>query len=422
MQSEFERNLEKYAEVIVKVGLNIQPGQRLVIGPPLYGSPGTELETAPLVRLIAMKAYQAGAKIVDVMWSDDHLDLIRFQHAPRDSFEEFPTWKVREAIEAAKAGDALLMIVSPNYGLFDGQDPALLDQSFNVLTKHMKPFLDLRGKLAMNFSIVAGPVKRWADKVFPDLPEEKRTFQLWDAVFEVCRVKHPDPVSSWKEHNAELQTWRDYLNSRQYNGLHMTASGTDLRLGLPDGHLWIAGSMTTQSGINFIANIPTEEVFTLPHKDKVDGFVKLTWPLDIEMGSIDGLTLTFSSGKVVKATAEQGDVDILHNWLEIDETFNQLGEVALVPHSSPISQSGQQFHNLLFDENASSHLALGNAYRFCIEGGEKMSDDEFIKAGGNISQDHFDFMIGSENMDVDGITDDGSNEPIMHGGEWAFDI
>ncbi len=418
MKSEFDQNLEKYAEVIVKVGLNIQPGQRLVIGPPLLGYLGTELEAAPLVRVIATKAYQAGAKLVDVMWRDDHLELIRLQHAPRDSFDEFPTWRATGAIETAKAGDSLLILVSPNYGLYEDQNPDLISKLSDVLGKHMKPFMDLRGKYAMNFSIAAAPVKRWADKVFPDLPEENRIPQFWDAVFEVCRVKHPDPVSAWNDHVADLKARCDSLNSRNYSALHFKASGTDLRLGLPDGHIWKGGAESTQSGIDFIGNIPAEEIFTLPHKDKVEGFVRLTKPI----GTIEGLTFTFSEGKVVKTSVEQGDEDIVDNWLELDETFRQLGEVALVPHSTPISKIGIPFHNILFDENASCHLALGNAYRFCIEGGEEMSDEEFIKAGGNNSHGHVDFLIGSEEMDVDGISDDGSAEPIMRGGEWAFDV
>jgi len=416
MQSEFEKNLEKYAEVIVKVGLNIQPGQRLVIGPP-YGFLGTELETAPLVRLIAAKAYQAGARLVDVMWNDEQLEIIRLQYAPRDSFEEYPSWRAEAAIEAAKAGDALLLLISPNSDLFADQDQELMGKTDGIGRRCMKPFMDLRGKRAMNFVMAAAPIKGWADKVFPDLSPVDRLAQFWETVFEFCRVDQPDPVSAWKEHNADLQVRRDYLNSKQYTGLHMTTSGTDLRLGLPIGHIWIAGSDFTQSGIEHYANFPTEEIFTMPHKDLVDGFVTQTTPHPW----VEGLVLTFSKGKVVKATAKEGE-ELVHQGLEVDDGAQQLGEVALVPNSNPISRSGRIYYNLLFDENASCHLALGNAYRFCIENGEEMSLEEFLDAGGNNSQVHKDFMIGSEEMDVDGIRDDGSAEPIMRGGEWAFDV
>jgi len=417
MTTEFEQKLEKYAEVIVKVGLNIQPGQRLVIGPPMWGTFGTELEFAPLVRLIATKAYQVGARLVDVLWRDDQLQLIRLGHAPRDSFEEFPTWRADGAIEAAKAGDALLLIFAPNHFLFADQD---LDLSFKVVStglKYMKPFLDLRGKRAMSFVIVSAVSDGWANIIYPDLPPEDRKGQLWEAVFETCRINQPDPVSAWKKHTSKLGVRLNNLNNRQYTGLHLTASGTDLKLGLPEGHIWRSANFTTQSGIDFITNIPTEEIFTVPHKDKTEGVVTSTKP----MGLIDGLSLTFANGKVVKASARKGE-ELLHKNLETDNGAKQLGEVALVPHSSPISQSGLLFQNLLFDENAACHLALGNAYRFCVESGEEMSDEEFSQAGGNNSQIHNDFMIGSDEMDVGGIRADGSTEPIMRGGEWAFDV
>ena len=417
MTTDFEKKLEKYAEVIVKVGLNIQPGQRLLIGPPMFGTFGTELEFVPLVRLIATKAYQAGASLVDVMWRDDQLSLIRLGHAPHDSFEEFPIWRADGAIEAANAGDAILMIVAPNHFLFADQDPDLGNKVFRTGLKYMKPFKDLRGKRAMNFAIVAAVSDGWADIVYPDLSPEDRKGQLWETVFETCRVNQPDPVLAWKEHVFELGARCEFLNGRKYSTLHLTASGTDLRVGLPAGHVWRGGSLTTQSDIEFIANIPTEEVFTIPHNSKTSGVVSSTRP----MGLVEGLSLTFSDGKVVKASAKKGE-DGLHKLLETDAGSSNLGEVALVPHSSPISQSGLLFNNLLFDENASCHLALGNAYRFCIEGGEEMSDEEFMRAGCNNSQLHIDFMIGSDEMDVDGLKEDGSVEPVIRGGEWAFDV
>ena len=417
MTTEFEHKLEKYAEVIVKVGLNIQPGQRLLIGPPMWGAFGTELEFVPLVRLVAKKAYQAGASLVDVMWRDDQLSLIRLGHAPPDSLEEFPAWRSDGAIDAAKAGDAILMIFAPNQFLFADQDLDLDNKVFRTGMKHMKPFLDLRGKRAMSFAIVAAVSEGWADIVYPDLPPEDRKGQLWETVFETCRVNQSDPVLAWKEHVFELETRCKFLNGKKYSTLHLTASGTDLRVGLPAGHVWMGGSLTTQNGIEFVANIPTEEIFSIPHKDKTEGVVTSTKP----MGLIDGLSLTFSNGKVIKASARKGE-ELLYKYLETDNGVKHLGEVALVPHSSPISQSRLLFENLLFDENASCHLALGNAYRFCLEGGEEMLDEEFSQAGGNNSHLHIDFMIGSDEMDVDGIKEDGSTEPIMRGGELAFDV
>lgn len=420
MQASFEGKLEKYAELIVKVGVNLQPGQRLLIGPPIYGYLGTELEAAPLVRLIAAKAYQAGARLVEVIWRDDQLKLIRLQGAPRDSFKEYPTWRAEAAIEAAGRGDALLFIASEDQALFIGQDPALMEEACATGMKHMKPFLELRGKKAMNFAYAAAPVQGWADFVFPDLPPQERLPRLWEKVFEVCRVNQPDPLEAWKAHVAQLTARKEYLNRKAYPELHFRAPGTDLRMNLPEGHIWVSGSLTSRSGIEHVANIPTEEIFTLPHKDRVNGVVTLSIPYQAQAGLVDKMRLVFSEGKVVEYSAEQGE-DIVGAWLEMDEGVKHLGEVALVPHSSPISQSGTTFYDVLFDENASCHLALGNAYQFCLAGGEEMSAEEFSRAGGNSSADHIDFMIGSEKMDVDGIQADGSAEPILRGGEWAFE-
>jgi len=419
MSSEFERNLDKYAEVIVRVGLNLQPGQRLLIGMPMFGVYGTPLELAPLVRLIVAQAYQAGARLVDVMWNDDQLRLIRFQHAPRDSFEEFPTWRADGVFEVAKAGDAVLAIYAEDPDLLVKQDLTLITTVHQTGFKHAKPFSDLRGKNAMNWVVITAPVDGWPEKVFPDLPPEDRKAQFWDTIFEICRVKQPDPVSAWKDHANELAARSNYLNHKRYAALKLTAPGTDLTVGLPRGHIWRSGCMTSQTGIDFTANIPTEEIFTIPHKDKTAGVVTATKPLSYGGSLVEDFSLTFSAGRVVKATAKRGE-ESLHRLLEMDEGANRLGEVALVPHSSPISQSGLLFYNILIDENASNHIALGRAYEFGLEGGEAMSGDEFAAAGGNHSLVHIDCMIGSGEMDVDGLTADGAAEPIMRGGEWAF--
>ena len=421
MTSDFERNLEKYAEVIVKVGVNLQPGQRLIIGPPISIELGVLLETAPLVRMIAAKAYQAGAKLVDVIWWDLELDLIRLKHAPRDSFEEYSTWASKGAIDAAQAGDALLSLISPDHALFAGQDTNLITKTYETRLKHTKPFMDLRGQKAMNYARVFGPIKPWADKIYPDLPAEDRLIRFWEDVFEICRINTPDPLRAWENHIIELKTRRDAMNDRRYTGLHFRAPGTDLRVGLPEGHLWHAATMTTQSGIEFTTNIPTEEVFTMPHRDKVEGEVTLTRTVGDPRGDIEGLKLKFSGGKVVEVSAETGEGHIRERIATIAGA-NQLGEVALVPHSTPISQTGRIFYHALYDENASCHIALGNAYKLCIEGGENLSEEEFHAVGGNTSSVHSDFMIGSPEMDVDGLTGSGSMEPLMRSGEWAFDV
>jgi aminopeptidase len=284
----------------------------------------------------------------------------------------------------------------------------------------MKPFEDLRVKNAMNWTVVTAPVDGWTDSVFPDLPPQSRKARLWDTLFDVCRTKEDDPVYAWTSHVTELKARSDHLNQKRYSALELRAPGTNLRIGLPRGHVWKCARMTTQGGIEFTANIPTEEIFTIPHKDLTEGVVTTTIPRSLEGVFMEQITLTFSQGRVVKATARKGE-ESLRRLLETDEGIKHLGEVALVPHSTPISNTGLVFHNVLIDENASNHIALGRAYRFSLENGEAMSDEEFAEAGGNDSLGHVDCMIGSGEMDVDGLKEDGTAEPIMRKGEWAFD-
>ncbi len=419
MSSEFGQNLENYVEVILKLGLNLQKGQRLLIGILGIGTP--LLELAPFVELITKKAYQMGAKFVEVIWNDPQLHLIRFQHAPRDSFEEFPTWISNAYLEFAEKGDAILQLCANIPDLFVDQDPELMAIRSKTAAKHFKPFNDLRSKNATNWTVVAAPVDGWTDKVFPDLPPNNRKAKLWEIIFEICRIKYDDPVLAWQDHINQLAVRSNYLNQRQYVALKLVAPGTDLKIGLPKRHIWLSGSMTNQNGIDFTANIPTEEVFTLPHKDKTEGVVTATKPLYYKGSQIEDFTLTFSKGKVIKATAVKGQ-EFLDQFIKFDEGMSRLGEIALVPHSSPISQSGLLFYNGLIDENASCHIALGRGYSFCLENGEKMSDEEFMTAGGNVSLIHMDFMIGSGEMNIDGFTEDGTAEPIMRKGEWAFEV
>ena len=421
MSSEFEKNLDKYAEVIVKVGLNLQPGQRLLIGKPTANSNGTPLELAPLIRLIATKAYQIGARLVDVMWDDEQLRLIRFQYSPRDSFEEFPNWRTDAALKVAKAGDAMLTITGHNPKLLIKQDPELITTAQQTYLKHNEPILDLVTKNALNWLVIAAPVEGWMDKVFPNLPPDKRKAKFWDTLFDICRVKKYDPISAWNDHINQLDARSKYLTLKNYKVLKFIAPGTNLNIELPKGHIWQGATVTSQNGIKFSANIPTEEIFTIPHKDKTEGVVTATKPLSYGGSLIEGFSLTFSQGRVVKVTAKKGE-NFLQNLIETDEGARRLGEVALVPHSSPISQTGLLFYNTLIDENASNHIALGSGIKYSIKNGEKMSDNEFASAGGNNSRIHIDLMIGSGEMDVDGIMEDGKVEPIMRNGEWTFEI
>lgn len=421
MSSEFEQNLDKYADVIIKVGLNLQPGQRLLIGAPIFSDTYAPIELAPLVRLIVAKAYKVGARFVDVMWIDYQLQLLRYKYAPKDSFEEFPSWRTDLVHDMGKSGDAILVIYAENPDLLINEDPELINVSQQTFFKHMAPIMDLVVQNTMNWAVITAPIDGWVDKFFPDIPPDKRKDKLWDIIFDICRIKHKDPVSAWQDHVNQLASRSNYLNQKEYMSLKFTATGTNLTIGLPKGHMWHSGSMTSQNGITFTANIPTEEVFTIPHKDKTEGVVKGTKPLYYSGSLVENYTLTFSKGKIVEVVAKKGE-DLLRNLIETDEGASYLGEIALVPHSSPISQSGLLYYNILIDENASNHIALGRGYKFSFKDGEKLSDEEFAALGGNNSLIHIDCMFGSGEMDVDGILDDGNAEPIMRKGEWAFDV
>ncbi len=419
--SEFDQKLEKYAEVLVKVGLNLQAGQRLIIGVPAFGVDGTLLESSPLIRKVAQIAYQNGAKFVAVNWDDEELHRIRVQYAGLDTMSETATWKTDIAVEYIENGDALMAVLAQNPDLMSGLDAEKVQaKSAAEAVQFHKMFAKISGGLT-NWLAVASSVTGWATKIFPNSHPEEAKSKLWDVIFEACRINRDDPVAGWHMHVAELAKRCDYLNNKKYVMLKYGAPGTDLTVGLPDNHIWHSGSLMAQNGIEYVANIPTEEVFTMPHKDQVDGVVTASKPLSYGGSLIDKFQLKFSEGVVVNATAEVGQT-ALDNILNTDEESRSLGEVALVPHSSPISQSNILFYNTLFDENASNHLALGNAYRFSMEDGEGMSAEEFASAGGNESMTHADFMIGSAEMDVDGVRGDGTSEPIMRNGEWAFDV
>lgn len=412
MKDDFERNLEKYAEVIVKVGLNLQPDQRLIIS--------TLLEAYPLIRKVTQAAYLAGAKFVGVVWSDEELDRIRVQHAALETMNEYANWKTDAVIEYINNGDAVLAARMQYPDLMDGLH---LEKVKAYQKNCAEQEYKRRSKLAAcetNWSVAGSPTISWATKVFPDSAPEEAVSQLWDAIFTMCRINQDDPVNGWQRHIAELGQRAAHLNHKQYTALRYTAPGTDLTVGLPSGHVWHSGSLTAQNGIEFVANIPTEEVFTMPHKGRIDGVVTSTKPLSYHGRLITNFRLEFSAGRVVNATAESGQ-ETLDNLLNMDPASRSLGEVALVPHSSPISQSNILFYKTLFDENASSHLALGRAYRFTMAGGETMTAEEFAAVGGNDSMIHVDFMIGSDQMDVDGIIGKGTVDPVMRGGEWAFE-
>jgi len=413
-KKEFENMLEKYADLIVKVGLNLQGAQRLFIW-------AQQLEVAPLVHAVTRSAYQQGSELVSVLWNDDHLNLIRLENAPKDSFDVYPTWKTDARFNNMKRGDATLFIAGRDPDLFKGQDPVLVGKAARAYSKEFKPIMEMVARNSAQWCVVCPPTPAWSAAVFPDASQDNAEEKLWEAVIKTCRLDQPDPVKFWKSYFDQIMIRGEYLTAKKYSALTYKAPGTDLKVGLPEGHLWIGGWDKTEAGVTFAANLPSEEVFTLPHREQTEGTVTATKPLVYQGSLIEDFSLTFSKGKVVDFKARNGQ-DILENILESDPNSRYLGEVALVPHGTPISQLGLAFLNTLYDENASNHLALGNAYRFNLAGGTDISEEEFKAAGGNESITHEDFMFGSGEMDVDGVLPDGSAEPVMRSGEWAFEV
>ena len=409
--------LRKYADLTIRVGLNLQPGQRLAIIGPLANG-GVSLDAAPLVRCLAETAYCAGASYVEAIWGDEALQLVRFSHAPRDSFEATSRWLGPALLEHVQAGDAVLFIFANDPDLLGDRDPEQITSVQLATARAFRPFRDLIAKNATNWTIVAAASAAWARKVFPEAAPDVALARLWGAIASLCRLDNPDPTAAWRAHLAALDARKDRLNARHYSALLYTGPGTNLTIGLPDGHVWITGQSRSRSGILFAANLPTEEVFTMPHKDRVDGIVSATKALSYGGSLIEHLRLRFSGGRIVEASASAGE-EVLRGLLATDEGAARLGEIALVPHGSPISKSGLLFYSTLFDENAASHLAVGSAYKSTLSGGEEMSDEEFEGAGGNRSATHVDFMIGSGELDVDGRHADGTTEPVMRSGEWV---
>lgn len=414
---DFQDQLRAYADLAVNVGLNVRRGQRLLIIGPL-ASGGVSLEAAPLVRQVAESAYRAGATLVEALWGDETLHLSRLRLAPRDSFDEFSRWLPDALLAHAEAGDAVLSIYANDPDLLKNEDPPLVSAVAQATARAVRPFRDRISRNATNWTVVAAAAPTWAAKVFPEAGERDSVQQLWSAIARLCRLDAPDPVAAWRTHLEALSGRKDQLNERRYSALKYSGPGTDLTIGLPDEHLWVSGQSTSASGILFAPNLPTEEIFTMPHKDRVSGRVRSTKPLSYGGTLIEDFALQFVEGRIVHATAGTGEA-VLRELIATDDGAARLGEIALVPHGSPISQSGLLFYNTLFDENAASHLAVGSAYKFTMRGGEHMTEEAFEQAGGNRSAVHVDFMIGSGQLDVDGVHRDGATEPLMRRGEWV---
>jgi aminopeptidase len=411
--SDFQNKLVKYAELVLRMGVNLQNNQSLMVNAPT--------EALEFVRVVAEKAYEMGAKDVHINWSDEKLTRLKYENAPMEVLEDIPQWRVDMHDYFAEDGAAVLSIKPSNPDLLKGIDPSKIAAANKAAGKALTNFRNFTMNDRLTWCVASVPGEAWAKKIFPELSTEKAVEALWEQIFTITRADHEDPIASWHNHNKTLAKVRDYLNSKKYKKLIYKAPGTDLELELPDGHIWKGGSSPTEGGIPFNANIPTEEVFSMPHKYGVNGTVSNTKPLNYGGNLIDNFTLTFKDGKVVDFTAEEG-YETLKHLIETDEGSCRLGEVALVPHESPISQSGLVFYNTLYDENASCHLALGKAYPTSIEGGSKMNDEELDKHGVNNSLTHVDFMMGSAELDIDGVLEDGTSEPVLRKGSWAIDF
>ncbi|SDK16842.1 aminopeptidase [Sediminibacillus albus] len=406
-----EEQLKKYAKLAIQTGVNLQEGQGLILNSPV--------EAAGFTRMVAREAYLAGAKNVHIEWNDEDLTYLKMKHAPMDILKNFPRWKAQGLEEMVKDGYALLSIYGENPDLLkdiDGERIAAANKAGGEALSEYRDYI-MNDKVC--WSIVGYPTISWAKKVFPEQTAEEAQANLWEKIFSITRIDQPDPVKAWADHNETLRQAREYLNRKQYKQLVYHADGTDLTIDLPENHIWHGGSAVSPNGVEFNPNMPTEEVFTMPHKYGVNGTVKSTKPLSYGGNLIENFKLTFKDGKVVDFSAEQGEETLKH-LLDTDEGSRRLGEVALVPHESPISQSRIIFFNTLFDENASCHLALGKAYPTNIENGPDMSKQDMDKHGVNDSLNHEDFMMGSAELNIDGITKDGSKEAIFRDGSWAI--
>jgi aminopeptidase len=402
--------LDRLAEVAIKVGLNLQAGQDL-----LLTAPATAL---PLVRRIAEHAYKAGAGLVTPFLSDEEVTLARFRFAPDAGFDRAAGWLYEGMAKAFAANTARLAIVGDNPMLLSAEDPAKVSRASKANSIAYQPALEKIVGFDVNWNIVAYPSPSWARQVFAGDEEGVAVAKLADAIFAASRVDNDNPIEAWNKHNAKLRERTEWLNGHRFSALHYAGPGTDLTIGLADGHEWVGGASVAKNGIVCNPNIPTEEVFTTPHARRVSGHVVSSKPLSYQGSLIDGIAVKFEEGRIVEARAARGE-EVLNKVLDTDEGARRLGEVALVPHSSPISKSGLLFFNTLFDENAACHIALGQCYSKCFVDGGKLTPEQIAAQGGNKSFIHIDWMIGSDKLDIDGVHADGRRVPVFRKGEWA---
>ncbi|HET9110637.1 MAG TPA: aminopeptidase [Ktedonobacterales bacterium] len=410
----FEAQLESYVTVLLRLGVNLQPGQNLII----TSTSAPVEEVAPVMRLITRKAYEMGARNVYPQWDDAEVSRTRMLLAPDEALSDVEMWEVKWAEEESAKGSAFLTLFAPDPDLFEGVPMERLTTSRRANARARARFSAATSKMAHPWSVGAIATRAWARKTHPDMSDEDAIAALWQYIFQATRIDQPDPVRAWQEHVAQLTTHTNELNRARFKRIRYHAPGTDLTVDLPEGHIWIGGGSNAHNGHAFIPNMPTEEVFSLPARNGVNGMVSSTMPLNYNGVMIEGIRLKLRDGRIEEYSATRGE-DALKSIIETDEGSRYLGEIALVPLDSPLN-TGTPVFNTLFDENASCHIAIGRAYPICVEGGEAMTPEELAAHGVNSSDAHVDFMIGSAVLDIDGETASGEWTPVFRKGMWAI--
>lgn len=407
----FENQLEKYAELAVKVGINLKEKEGLIIT--------GNLSALPLARKIMKKAYEAGAKHVEFQLSDDEMQVIRYESGRDFVFEEAPKFKIDILESMYKDNYHHIYVIAPNPELLKNINGDLIAKNQKVLSQAATPIMKYRMTGQTKWSIVAVPSDMWAKSVYPELSVEDATEKLWEKIFAATRIDQENPVEEWKNHDLNLKKYKNYLNDKNFEKLRFKAPGTDLEVFLANDHFWMGGSKESLGGDPYVANIPTEEVFTTPHAFKVNGTLKATKPLSLNGKLVDNFGFEFKDGKVIDFYAEKG-YEVLKKLMDNDEGAKYLGEVALVADDSPISNTGILFNNTLFDENASCHFALGRAYNYAMRDGANLSQETLKEKGANYSLIHVDFMVGCPDMEIIAYEKSGEAIELFKNGNWVF--
>lgn len=407
----FEEKLDQYAELVVKIGLNIQKGQRLLINAPI--------EAADFTRRVTKYAYEYGCQRVFVDWVDTDLNRIHYLNASDDVLKDFiQPWEIDKFNSLAEHNDCMLYIAGTDPKAYANIPPERIMYVQKNGAEKLQSLSQKRLSGDVPWAIIGVPTEAWAASIFPDLNKDEAVAALWEAIFKTVRADQPDPIAAWEEHSATLTKKVDYLNEQKFKTLHYKSKGTDLTIELHPEHKWVGGGHQSTFGTTYIPNLPTEEVFTTPYKLGVNGTVASKKPLSALGNLIENFSLTFKEGKVVDFSAEKG-YETLKQLLSMDDGMLYLGEVALVPHDSPISNSGIIFNNTLFDENASCHLAIGNAISMALHDAKNINLEDYEKRGINRSNGHTDFMIGSADLEIEAEYHDGRKVPLFKNGNWA---